>query len=140
MNVSRKFILVVGFAHAFIVIGFGHAVAVLGLTILFAPEFISNPDIIDLVLLKADKLPAIGTLSLFGYIMLISAFFSKERRRHVFYFISITFLWWTIGYLIAPEYEWEMISSSPLFYCPFLIVSLVPSFSLFRNVPNKESK
>ena len=128
MSISKKYILVVLVFHALVLIGFGHAIAVLGLTIFFAPDFLSNPNVIDLLLLKTDRLPAIGSLSLVGYISLIIACFSKGRTRNVLYVISIVTLWWSIAYLIVRRDSWQMIYSHPVFYVPFLITSLIPFF------------
>ena len=137
MNISKKFILVVSFFHALVLVGFGHAIAVLGLTIFFAPEFLTNPNIIDLLLIKTDRVPAIGTLSLVGYISFIIACFCKGRNRDVFYVISIIPLWWSIAYLIVRRDSWQMIYSHPVFYLPFLITSLLPFFS--RKIGSKVS-
>lgn len=126
--ISNRFIIVVALFHALILIGFGHAGAVVGLTILFAPEFISNPNIVDLILVKAEKLPAIGTLSLLGYLILIIACFNRGTIKNVLYFISIIFLWWSVAYLIITRTASEKVFSHPLFYTPFLIISLAPLF------------
>src|SRR5690606_33975886 len=128
MNIKNRFIIVVAIFHALVLIGFGHAGAVVGLTILFAPNFLSNPNFVDLVLIKADRLPALGILSLLGYLTLIIAGLNKGRRRNVFYLLAITILWWSVAYLIVTRDSWEIIYSHPLFYGPFLIISLAPIF------------
>jgi hypothetical protein len=128
MDIAKKLILFVVISHALILVGFGHSLAVVGLTVFFAPAFIASPDFLDLLLLRADALPAMGTLSLLGYLGLIIAFFSQGRRRSVFYFISVIILWWSIAYLVVPKDSWEIVYPLPPFYFPFLIVSLSPLY------------
>jgi hypothetical protein len=128
MSISNRFIVVVAIFHALILIGFGHTGAVVGWTILFAPEFMTNPSIVDLILIRADKLPAIGTLSLLGYLFLIIACFNRGKSKNVFYLFSMIFLWWSVAYLIVLNTAWGMVNSHPLFYTPFLLISLAPLY------------
>jgi len=128
MSISNRFIIVVAIFHALILIGFGHTGAVVGLTIFFALEFFSKPNIVDLILIKADQLPAIGALSLLGYLILIIACFYRGRMKNVLYFFSMIFLWWSVAYLIVTTTAFEMVHSNPLFYTPFLLISLAPLF------------
>lgn len=128
MFIKIRSIIIVAALHGLILIGFGHAGAVVGLTIFFAPEFLSNPNVLDLLLIKADRLPAIGTLSIVGYCTLLIACFRHGRSRNILYLISIIVLWWSVAYLVINRDSWEMIYSHPVFYIPFLIVSIIPLF------------
>ena len=128
MSIKNVFILLVAISQALILIAFWHNLVIVGLAILFAPEFITNPDFLDLLLPRTDTFPVVGVLSLLGYLGLVIACLSKGRRRSVFYFNSLIILWWSIAYLIVPRDSFEIMSSFPFVYVPFLFLSLTPLF------------